>query len=275
VARAPVEHTGFVVTRALEDKVAIVTGAGRGIGRGIALAYAQAGAKVAVVSRTPATVDDVVQEIREGGGEAIGIPADVGRKRDVFGAVDETVARYGTVHILVNNAQGFGTEQNTEPAAIPRPFEDTDDDCWEYTFRTGAYASIWGMKAALPHMKKQSYGRILNFGSSSGQIGMEGFAAYAATKEAIRALSRVAAREWGQFGITVNVINPMIESRALDAWREERPEEHAALSGQCPMRRIGEPMRDLAPLAVFLAGEGAGYLTGMTYMVEGGLYTFA
>jgi NAD(P)-dependent dehydrogenase (short-subunit alcohol dehydrogenase family) len=260
-------------TRSLEGKVAIVTGAGRGIGRAIALAYGKEGAKVVVASRTQSTVDDVAREIRDAGGEAIGVACDVGKREDVFATVQKAVETYGTVNIVVNNAQGFGTEADPQPSTIFVAMEDTKEDEWEYTLRTGPTATLWFMKAAFPHMKKAGYGRVINFASSSGQIGFEGNTCYNAAKEAIRALTRTAAREWGQYGITVNCINPALETRAFDAWKTARPDFVEALKEKIPVRRLGDPDRDAGPIAVFLAGEGASYMTGGTFMLEGGMHT--
>jgi 2-hydroxycyclohexanecarboxyl-CoA dehydrogenase len=152
----------------LEGKVAIVTGAGRGIGRGIAIAYACEGANVVVASRTKSTVDSAVSEIEAEGGTALGVACDVGRRDDIFAAVAKTVAAFGTVDILVNNAQGFGTERRPTPTPRLTPLEDFDEDEWEYTFRTGALATLWGMKAVFPSMKDRG-GKIINFGSSLDQ----------------------------------------------------------------------------------------------------------
>ncbi len=259
--------------RSLEGKVAIVTGAGRGIGRAIAHAFGREGAKVVVASRTPATVDAVAREIRDADGEAIGVVCDVGKREDVFTTVQKTVDAYGTVHIVVNNAQGFGTEANPQPSTVFVACEDTDEDEWAYTIRTGPTASLWFMKAAFPYMKAQKYGKIINFASSSGQIGFEGNTCYNAAKEAIRAISRTAAREWGQYGINVNIINPALETRAFDAWKTARPDFVEALKEKIPMRRLGDPERDAGPLAVFLAGPGSDYITGSTFMLEGGMHT--
>jgi NAD(P)-dependent dehydrogenase (short-subunit alcohol dehydrogenase family) len=258
----------------LAGKVAIVTGAGGGIGRAIAVAYANAGAKVVVASRTPSTVAAVADEIKKSGGEALGVPCDVGVRDQVFGMIDKAVAAFKTVHILVNNAQGFGSQKNPAHTVIAKPFEDTDEDEWEYTFRTGATATLWCMKAAFPFMKKAGYGRVINFGSSAGQVGVEGMAAYNMTKEAIRALTRTAAREWGPYGITVNNFVPLLETRAALSWKAVRPDQFTEMTQRLPVRRFGTPERDLAPLAVFVAGEGSGYMTGMTFMVEGGNLMF-
>jgi NAD(P)-dependent dehydrogenase (short-subunit alcohol dehydrogenase family) len=261
--------------KTLAGRVAIVTGAGRGIGRAIALAYAAAGAKVAVASRTASTVDAVVAEISQGGGEAIGMVCDVTDPAAIQGVVQKTVTAFGTVHILVNNAQGFGTAQKPKAAALPVPLEDLADEEWEFTIRAGASASFWAMKAAFPYMKATGSGRIINMGSSSGLMGMAGNGAYNAAKEAIRALTRTAAREWGQYGITANVICPMVMTDAMEKWKVENPGQLEAIAAMVPVRRFGEPMRDIAPLALFLASDDASYLTGMTYMAEGGYYLFA
>jgi 2-hydroxycyclohexanecarboxyl-CoA dehydrogenase len=259
--------------RSLEGKVAIVTGAGRGIGRAIALAYGREGAKVVAASRTASTVEAVAEEVRAAGGEAIGVACDVGRRDEVFGTVAKAVDAFGSVHILVNNAQGFGTEASPQASTVFVACEDTDENEWEYTLRTGPTASLWFMKAVFPHMKSQHYGKVINFASSSGQIGFEGNTCYNAAKEAIRALSRTAAREWGQYGINVNIINPALETRAFDAWKTARPDFVEALKAKIPMRRLGTPERDIGPLAVFLAGSGSDYMTGSTFMLEGGMHT--
>jgi NAD(P)-dependent dehydrogenase (short-subunit alcohol dehydrogenase family) len=253
----------------LEGKVAIVTGAGRGIGRGIAIAYAREGANVVVASRTESTVDSTVTEIQAEGGTAFGIACDVGRRDDMFAVVAKTVTAFATVDILVNNAQGFGTERRPTPTPLPTPLEDFDEEEWEYTFRTGALATLWGMKAVFPWMKDRG-GKIINFGSYLGQIGGEGTAAYNATKEAIRALSRTAAREWGKYKINVNVINPAVMTGALTGYLGAHPDQAEPLLAQIPLHRWGDPVKDAGGLAIFLASSDADYLTGMTFQLDGG-----
>lgn len=254
----------------MEGTVAIVTGAGRGIGKAIAKVYAQEGAKVAVVSRTPASLDAVVEEITAQGGTAIGIPCDVGSREQVFAAVQRTVEHFGTVHVLVNNAQGFGTQTAPRSSTKYMTVEEYPDDEIEYIFRTGAMATLWGMQAAFPAMKANGWGKIINFSSTSGILGTTGNTAYNMTKEAIRSLSRTAANEWGQYGINVNIISPTLRTDAFEAWEVDRPEFVKALREGLPMRRLGDPERDGGPLAVFLAGHGSDFITGMTFMLNGG-----
>ena len=257
----------------LDGKVAIVTGAGRGIGRAIALAYGREGAGVVVASRTPATVETVAGEIVAAGGRAIGVACDIADADAIARTVARTITAFGTVDILVNNAQGFGTAASPQASTVFVAAEDTDEAEWDYTLLTGPTATLRFMKAVFPHMKAKSYGKIINFASSSGQIGFEGNTCYNAAKEAIRAISRTAAREWGQHGINVNVINPALETRAFDAWKTARPDFVEALKEKIPMRRLGDPERDAGPLAVFLAGAGSDYMTGSTFMLEGGMHT--
>jgi NAD(P)-dependent dehydrogenase (short-subunit alcohol dehydrogenase family) len=261
---------GQMANGQMAGSVAIVTGAGRGIGRAIAKVYAREGAKVAVVSRTPATLDAVVAEITAEGGTAIGIPCDVGSKEQVFAAVDRTLSAFGTVDVLVNNAQGFGTQGAPRASTKYMTVEEYPDDEIEYIFRTGAMATLWGMQAVFPTLKAKGWGKIINFSSTSGILGTTGNTAYNMTKEAIRSLSRTAANEWGQFGINVNVISPTLKTDAFDAWEVDRPEFVKALREALPMRRLGDPEADGGPLAVFLAGHGSDFITGMTFMLNGG-----
>lgn len=255
----------------LQGKVAIITGAGRGIGRAIATVYAKEGASVVVASRTPSTVDDVVAEIRRDGGIAIGVPIDVGHKDQVYAMVEKAVKEFGTIDILVNSAQGFGTEAKPIGATLTVPIEDTDDAEWDYTMRTGALATLWAMKAAFPYLKQHG-GKVINFGSVSGQVCFGGFTSYNATKEAIRAISRTAAREWGKYGINVNVVNPLLGTGAYEAFSATNPEEAKGLVEQTAMKRMGDPVKDGGPLAVFLASDASNYITGMTFMLNGGQY---
>ena len=130
------------------------------------------------------------------------------------------------------------------------------------------------MKAAFPHLKSVGCGRIINTGSTAGQKGMEGFTCYNATKEAIRAITRTAAREWGQYGITVNAVCPWAETEPVVEFKTAQPKDYAALLASVPMRRAGDALRDVAPFMVFLASDGSGYLTGSTFLVEGGSNMF-
>jgi 2-hydroxycyclohexanecarboxyl-CoA dehydrogenase len=257
----------------LKDKVAVVTGSGRGVGRGVALVLGAEGARVVVASRTKRTVDEVAGIIGQRGGTAIGITCDVSERDQVFSLVDKAVDAFGTVDILVNNAQGFGSKEHPAPTPLINHVQDSDEGEWDYTLRTGLWATMWGMKAVFPLMKDRG-GKIINFGSSGGQKGNAGSAPYNATKEAIRSLSRTAAREWGQYGINIHVINPTVHSDALQAYFDKSDDlesAHAKELAAPPLGRYGQP-EDIGRLVVFLAGGEADHMTGGTFMMDSGLY---
>ena len=253
----------------LQDKVAIVTGASRGIGRAIAGEYAKEGARVVVASRTADSVEAAAAEICADGGEAIGIACDMGDREQIRAMVAQAADRLGGVDILVNNAQAFGTRAKPARANPPTPLEDMSEAEWDWVFDTGLKGTLFAMQECFPHMKKRGGGAIINFGSMRGTIATPYTAAYSATKEAIRALSRTAAMEWGEHAIRVNVINPVI---ATDAYRADVPTEEAqaAFESTIPLRFMGQPM-DAARVAVFLAGPDSRYLTAQTIYVDGGL----
>jgi 2-hydroxycyclohexanecarboxyl-CoA dehydrogenase len=260
----------------LQDKIAIVTGAGRGIGRAIALRFAAEGACVTVASRSADTVEAVCAAIRAADGRALGVTCDVADKRQIQSLVARAVQEFGGVDILVNNAQSFGTSGAPTPYPARRRVEDGLDEEWEYTLRTGLMATLWGMQAVFPVMKARGGGKIINFGSMAGQRGESATAPYNATKEAIRALTRTAAREWGRYRINVNVINPAARSNALDAFhRDHPPPPGTEDAAHIPLRRLGDPLNDIAPAALFLASADSDYVTGMTLMVDGGLLMHA
>jgi NAD(P)-dependent dehydrogenase (short-subunit alcohol dehydrogenase family) len=258
--------------KTLQDKVAIVTGAGRGIGRGIAVEFAKAGAKVVVASRGTNSIDRTVGEIEAAGGIAIGVACNVADPSAIQRTIAAAAERFGRLDILVNNAQSHGSADKPAPTPALTPFEEFRDGDWDHTFATGPTATYRFMKAAFPLLKASGAGRVINFGSFWGQIGYEGAVAYDAAKEAIRGLSRTAAREWGKYGITVNVINPMLQSDSMDVFIREHPSAAQAMLDQIPMRRFGDIFKDGGRFAVYLAGPEAGYLTGMTFQLDGGMF---
>lgn len=260
------------MANSLENTVAIVTGAGRGIGRGIAVEFAKEGAHVVVASRSQGSIDGALEEISAIGGKATGMVCDVGVQQDIDRVVSQTVGQLGGLDILVNAAQSFGTVSDPSPSLGETPLEAFRDDEWEHTFLTGPTASYWFMKAAFPHLNASGRGRVINFGSCYGQFGSPRSVAYNAAKEATRALTRTAANEWGQHGITCNVINPGIRTDAMEGYFEAFPEVEATALQRIPMRRFGHAYSDAGRLAVFIAGPDASFLTGMTFMLDGGYY---
>jgi len=253
----------------LTDRVIIVTGAGRGIGRAIALALAANDAKVVVASRTASTVEQVADEISAHGGQALGVTCDVGDRGQVESMVAQTVRHFGRLDSVFNNAQGFGTREHPEQSPGYVPLESFPEDAWDYTFQTGLKATLYTMQAAFPHLQ-ESRGKVINFASGNGIGAMKGTAAYNATKEAIRSLTRTAAAEWGKHGICVNVIIPNMLTDGARDFLDGRPGIEEKLVSQIPLRRFGDLRSDIGPVAVFLASSDSDYITGQTINVDGG-----
>jgi 3-oxoacyl-[acyl-carrier protein] reductase len=243
----------------LDGKVAIVTGAGRGIGRAIALLFAEEGAKVVAVSRGQATLDATVAEIHQSGGTAIAVQCDVTSKAAVDAAVAAAISAYGTVHVLVNNAHDRNGQQS--------PFMETTEAKFLQQFATGLFSTVHFMQACYPYLK-ENRGKVINFASGAGVLGAFSFTPYAAAKEAIRAVSRVAAREWGNDKINVNIICPTSMTDAL----EESIKDPAILEivARTPLGIPGSPYKEVAPVALFLATDACNYITGHSFHVDGG-----
>ncbi|ASK90190.1 SDR family oxidoreductase [Xanthomonas campestris pv. trichodesmae] len=237
----------------LTGKVAIVTGAGRGIGRATAKLFATEGAKVAVLSLTPANVDTVVADISATGGTAIGIPCDIANADQLRVAIDKVAATYGRIDILVNNA--------FDPTVPSSSVIDLTAEQLQRNFDLGPIAYLRAMQAAYPYLKASGEGRIINFGSMAGVVGLVGYGPYNMAKEAIRALTRTAAREWGADKITVNNILPVAET-----WG---PEANVPAPTN-PLGRYGSPDADIAPVVLFLASKDGQFITGSSLTPDGG-----
>lgn len=247
-------------TDALSGKVAIVTGGGRGIGKGIATALAKAGAATVVVDRDGGNAEATAAGIRTDGDVAVAMACDVSDRSAVSKTVDLVVAEFGYLDVLVNNAQAL---RPMVPLA-----ECTPDDL-ALTLESGLWGTFHFMQLCYPHMAGRG-GCIVNLGSSAGTHGQIGLAPYAAAKEAIRALSRVAALEWGKDGITVNVICPSVMTPSAQVWAEANPIEYQGFLSRRAVPRDGDAVADIGATVVFLAGPGATFISGETIMVNGG-----
>ncbi len=249
----------------LAGRVAIVTGAAQGIGRGIALAFAREGAHLAISDVKREGLADVEKELAELGGRVHATKCDVSRREDCERAVTEAVDAFGALHVLVNNA---GYSKSTVPLL------EVDDEQFEYTLRVNTLGTFWMMQASHPHLVASGGGSIINFASGSGTSGMPGEGPYAAAKEGVRGLSRVAANEWGPEGIRVNVICPFANSPGMVGWSQIDPKGYEAMVRRIPLRRVGDCEDDIGRTAVYLASDDAAYVTGQTLMVDGGMGSF-
>jgi NAD(P)-dependent dehydrogenase (short-subunit alcohol dehydrogenase family) len=244
-----------------DRRVALVTGAAQGLGFGLASAFAAEGYDIAIVDLDEAMVQAAAAKLRERGVRALGMRGDVSHRGDVDAFVARVVDELGRLDVLVNNAQ------TTRMKAVL----DTTDEDLELTWRSGFAGSLYCMQAAFPHLRATK-GCVINLASGAGLSAPRGYAVYAATKEAIRTLTRIAALEWGEHGVRVNVISPGAQTAALDRWAAERPEEYRARTAQIPLGRFGDPEADIGKAVVFLASPAASYITGNTLVVDGGAH---
>ena len=244
----------------LDGKVAIVTGAARGIGKGMATALGKAGAAVTITDIRQDVLDQTSAEFDELGIQHLAIVADGTKDADVENAVKQTVDAFGRIDVLINNAQTAVTGINLEDQTIEDVMVGID---------TGFLASFRYMKACFPYLK-ESQGTAINFASQAGLLGNVGMLGYNAAKEANRALTRTAAREWAQHNITVNTIIPGMLTEGSKEFFDANPEHYKYSLANIPLGRLGDPEKDAGALVVFLASEGAHYLTGDTFNIDGG-----
>lgn len=244
----------------LDGKVAIITGAGRGIGRAIARRFAAEGAKVVATSFTAANVESLAKQLNatHGAGTALGLVCDVGEEAQIKAAVAKTVETFGTVDIAVNNAFELATAARTTLGTSVEDFH--------RQMTTGPLAALHMMQTVYPYMENRD-GRIINFGSAAAFQGTMGMCPYNMAKEAIRGLTRTAAREWGSKRITVNSLCPV----ALTESFQRALDEGLAEVAPSPIPRMGNLDEDIVPVALFLASPEAGYVTGYSFMADGGL----
>ena len=246
------------------EKSAIVTGGGRGIGRAISLALARAGCRVAVLDILAENAQAVKQEIESLGGEALVLRVDLTKSQEVQAAVGEVLARFGQIDILVNNAGWDKLE----------PFLESEEKTWERVININFKAILYTCKAVLPHMVSRGSGKVINIASDAGRVGSTGEAVYAGTKGAVIAFSKAIAREMARYQITVNVVCPGLTETPLlqevRATSERANKVVDAVTRAIPLGRVGAP-EDIAKAVAFLASPEADYITGQTLSVSGGL----
>ncbi|MFC3213083.1 SDR family NAD(P)-dependent oxidoreductase [Novosphingobium panipatense] len=240
-------------------RVAVVTGAGGGVGNGIARRLAAQGASVIIAEFDEESGSAAARELVEQGLQARFEPVDVTDRA----SVNRLMARAGKVDILVNNAwRGSGVAR----------IERKTDEQFDAALRFGVYATQWTMQAVFPHMKAQGWGRIINIASLNGVNAHMGSADYNAAKEALRALTRTAAREWAPYGICCNVICPAAMAASTRRIMAGQPEMMERIEAANPMGRMGDPEADIGGVAAFLASDDCRYVTGNTLFVDGGAH---
>ncbi len=249
----------------LAGRTAIVTGAGQGVGEGIARRLAAEGANVVVAARRADTGAPVAEAIRAAGGSAVCIETDVSLRSSVQACVDATVQRFGGLQIMVHNAFRGG---------IPHRLEEADlDRHWAPMSRTGVWAVMYCGQAAWPHLRAAgTHGRFILLTSPSGVEGSANIPLYSPVKAAERALAKSLAREWGPSGVTVNCIGPVASSPALLSAFDRSPALQQAIEARTPLGRVGDPEADIGSVALFLASDDSAFVTGQTIICDGGSF---
>jgi 2-hydroxycyclohexanecarboxyl-CoA dehydrogenase len=244
----------------LAGRTAVITGGGQGVGRGIAGAFASAGAAVVILDIDPGLTEAAAADVTSRGAQGLGVVTDVADRAQVDAAVRRTVERFGGVDILVTSALSKLTVQ---------PFVDTPPEAIETMWRVGYVGVVNAMQASFEYLQRGP-GCVINFVSGAGINAGAGYASYGPVKEAVRALTRITAKEWGRYGIRVNNISPFARSDQFDEWAAANPEQAAAATRSAALGRVGDCEEDVGRAAVFLASEDAHYVTGHTLMVDGG-----
>jgi len=254
-----IEGKELLLLGKLDEKVAIITGGAGGIGSGMAKAMAKEGAIVVIVDLNEETGKAMEKELQAISPKSMFMQANLMDRENLPNIIKTVVEKYGKLNVLVNNAHA--SKQVT--------IEDITQEDLDLSFNTGFYPTFYLMQAALPYLK-ETKGNVINFASGAGINGHETQGSYAAAKEAIRGISRVAANEWGRFGINVNIISPIANSPGVQAWAKAQPEYYEATRSKIPLGRFGDVEEDIGRVAVFLASEDSQYMTGQTFMVDGG-----
>lgn len=245
----------------LQDNVTIITGGGKGIGFGLAQAFAEEGSDLVLTGRTESRLLTAKEELETRYGiRVLPIVADGADEEAIRGVVRKTIDTFGRIDTLVNNAQ-------VSRSGLPL-IEHTKED-FDMAIYSGLYAAFFYMRECFPYLK-ETKGSVINFASGAGMFGKLGQASYAAAKEGIRGMSRVAAAEWGPDGVRVNVICPLAMTESLQQWRENFPDLYEKTIQGIPLGHFADPKNDIGRVCVFLASKDAEYVTGETITLQGG-----
>lgn len=245
----------------LENNVTIITGGGKGIGFGVASAFAREGSNLVITGRTESRLLDAKKRLEEEYGvQVLPIVADGADEVKIKEVIAKTIATFGKINTLINNAQASKSGLSL--------IEHTKED-FDLAINSGLYATFFYMRETYPYLK-ESKGSVINFASGAGLFGKPGQSSYAAAKEGIRGLSRVAATEWGPDGVRVNMIAPLAMTESLKEWKEDYPELFQKTIQGIPLGRFADPMQDIGRVCVFLASDDASYVTGETITLQGG-----
>jgi 3-oxoacyl-[acyl-carrier protein] reductase len=254
------------VNRLLQGRTALVTGAGGGIGRGLAQALASAGANVVIAARRAATGDDTRASIEAEGGRAISVQADVSRRADVEAAVAAAIGRYGALDIVIHNA-------SSGQSGTPTKCEEITDAQWDEQVAVALDAAYHLAQSTFAHLRASAHGRFLILTSAQALHGGSMNPVYAAVKSAQRGMVKALAREWGPHGITVNGIAPAAATEATQAHFERHPLLRDQVLAAIPLRRLGDMRVDIGGAVVALCSDEMGFVTGQVLPVDGGAYT--
>jgi len=243
----------------LANKIALVTGGGRGLGRAMAIAFADAGAEVAVASRTREQLDEVADAIRAKGRRALALETDVSDSASVARMIEQTRAEFGRLDVLVNCAGVGWAERVTEMS----------DETWQWVLATNLNGVFFACRDAARVMSEQKTGCIINIASVAGAKGVPGFGAYGASKAAVINLTKTLALELARYHVRANVIAPGYFRTDMNSFALDDPDLGPKILKRIPLRRAGDP-REIEGLAVYLASDAASFVTGEVFFISGG-----
>ncbi len=245
----------------LDGNVTIITGGGKGIGFGLAQAFAEEGSDLVITGRTESRLLNAKQALESKYGvQVLPVVADGADEAAIKDVVAKTIERFGKITTLINNAQ---------VSKSGTPLVEHSKEDFDLAIYSGLYAAFFYMRECFPYLK-ESKGSVINFASGAGLFGKLGQASYAAAKEGIRGMSRVAAAEWGPDGVRVNVVCPLAMTESLEQWKANFPDLFEKTIQGIPLGRFADPKEDIGRVCVFLASEDAHYVTGETITLQGG-----